>query len=119
MAFLDEHSSIISWGSENVVIPYMYSVDQTTHRYFVDFSIEVLENNGKKQKYLIEIKPYCQTIPPVVKKVQSKRYIEDVCTFVKNQDKWKAARAYCDKNGLKFQVITEKELFTKMQIPRL
>ena len=119
MVFLDEHKSILSWGSEDIVIPYIYSVDNTAHRYFVDFSIEVLENNGKKQKYLIEIKPFAQTIPPAVKKVQSKRYIEDVCTYVKNQDKWKAARLYCDKSGLKFQVITEKELFEKMQLPRL
>ena len=119
MGFLDTHKSIVAWGSETCVIPYTYSVDGKTHRYFVDFFVEAIEITGNKQKYLIEIKPYAETQPPVQKQRKGKRYVEEVCTYVKNKDKWSAATEYCKKNGLKFTILTEKELYGKLGIPKI
>jgi hypothetical protein len=118
MSFLDMHKSVTAWGSETCVIPYTYSIDMKQHRYFVDFFVEVIEKTGKKQKYLIEIKPYAETQPPIQRKKKSNRYLEEVCTYVKNQEKWKAAQEYCSKNGLKFQILTERDLFGKLGLPK-
>ena len=30
--------------------------------------------------------------------------------YVKNQAKWKAAKAYCEHNDLQFKIFTEKEI---------
>ena len=30
--------------------------------------------------------------------------------YIKNQAKWQAAKSYCDDNGMKFKLITEKDL---------
>lgn len=120
MNFLDTHKSILAWGSETVIIPYRYSVDQKLHRYFVDFFIQVLDEAGNIKKYLIEIKPYAQTLPPVQKtKTRTNRYVDQVCEYMKNCDKWSAAREYCDKNGMKFEIITEKQLFNGLGIEKI
>ncbi len=50
---------------------------------------------------------------PVKKKRVTKAYMESVYTYVRNQAKWEAARAYCASQGMKFVVLTENELFPK------
>ena len=32
-------------------------------------------------------------------------------TWIINQEKWKSAKAYCDKNKMEFKILTEKEIF--------
>jgi hypothetical protein len=49
MIRLDEDPSIISWGSEEVVIPYRSPIDNRIHRYFVDFIVNKINRNGKKE----------------------------------------------------------------------
>jgi aldehyde:ferredoxin oxidoreductase len=76
------------------------------HRYFVDLLIEM--DNG--DTFLIEIKPKQQTVPPKQPKRKTKRYIKEVMTYVKNQDKWEAANKFAEHKGWKFQVWTEDTL---------
>lgn len=107
MVKFDQSSDVIAWASEEVVIKYLSPVDQRVHRYFVDFLVV----NKLKQVTLIEIKPYAQTIPPVEKKGKhKKRLVEEICTYMVNQAKWEAARAYCAQKGWTFRVITEREI---------
>jgi hypothetical protein len=103
MKYFDENSGIVSWSSEEIIVPYLYEVDRKYHRYFVDFFIETKE--GKK--ILIEVKPEKETSPPTGSK-RTKRYINEGLTYVRNMNKWEAANEYAKDRGWEFQIWTEK-----------
>ena len=63
-----------------------------------------------KKTYLIEIKPKNQTIPPKKRSRKTKKYINEMITYSKNQDKWEAASQFAEYKGWKFQVWTEETL---------
>jgi len=111
MVRCDTDSSILEWGSETVIIPYVSPVDDKMHRYFVDFYMKVRNKDGIIQEYLIEVKPKSQTQPPVKSaKRTSKKFLQEVMTYGVNQAKWEAAEKYCARVGWKFQILTEIEL---------
>jgi hypothetical protein len=72
--------------------------------YFPDFLIQFKDKTGIKS-WMVEVKPKKQTY---LKENASKK---EKITWIINDAKWKAAKAYCDKNGLEFKLLTEKELF--------
>lgn len=114
MLYLDSRPEIISWSSEEIIIPYRSPIDNKIHRYFPDFIVTKINKEGKKETVVIEIKPYNQTIPP--KKLQeklSKRFITEVKNWGINEAKWKAANEYCKDRGWSFHIFTEKELGIK------
>ena len=94
------------WNSEEVVVPYVATVDKKLHRYFVDLLIQMED----KKTYLIEIKPKNQTVPPKKRSKKTKKYINEMITYSKNQDKWEAATQFAEHKGWKFQVWTEETL---------
>jgi hypothetical protein len=106
MKFLDVHPSIKRWSSESIVVPYYYPVDGKRHRYFVDFWFQ----NQGDDEFLIEIKPKSQTHEPKPQKRKTRRYINSVNDWIKNQAKWEAATRYADHNGMKFQILTERDI---------
>jgi len=112
--FLDNNPSIIEWASETIVINYKYQLDNKMHRYFVDINFIANDSENIQRRYLIEIKPFSQTIPPKPPMKNShkamQRYNQEVMTFQKNQDKWLYAKAWADKNGYIFDIWTEKTL---------
>jgi len=105
MKWCDITPSILEWGSEEIVIPYISPVDGRRHRYFPDFYLKI-----GSQKYLVEVKPLKQTKEPKTQKRVTKRYINEVVTWSVNQAKWKAATEFCKDNNWEFKIITEKEL---------
>lgn len=110
----DMNSSIKSYSSEELIIPYLSPIDNKVHRYFPDVKFETIHN----KIFLIEIKPFNQTIPPSAKykngrKRQSHLLVEETKTFMVNQAKWNAAKAYCDQRNWTFKIITEHELGIK------
>ena len=113
MVYCDFNDSIIEWGSEEVIIPYVSPWDGRVHRYFPDFYIKVQENTGKIKRYLIEVKPLKQTTKPKKPKRQTKSYLREVYEYAKNQAKWKAATEFCEDRLWEFKVMTEKELGIK------
>lgn len=113
MLWCDSNSSVLKWQSEETVIPYRCGTDNRLHRYFLDFRIQVMTKTGIVKTYLVEIKPYAQTIPPVYPGKQTKRYLTESMTFIKNQSKWKAAEQYAKERGWEFIKITEYELGIK------
>lgn len=111
MKFCDLNPNILFWGSEETIIPYISPLDGRPHRYFMDLTIWVKNQDGTIGKALIEIKPYDQTQEPVKKQGKpTKRYMEEVSTYVVNRAKWDAARVLCEKEGWKFVIWTEREL---------
>lgn len=111
MGWLDGHSSVVQWGSEELVIPYRSPIDGRIHRYFPDFIIKKKTQNGKIDTVVVEVKPHAQTKPPTVQRGKpNKRYINEVATWGINSSKWEAAGNYCKDRGWKFEIITEHDL---------
>jgi hypothetical protein len=110
MKVFDTHPDILAWASEEVVIPYRCPTDGKIHRYFPDFLIKKRAKDGTIKNVLIEVKPSQQTKEPKKPKRKTRRYLNEVLTWGKNQAKWKAAEEYCLDRGFEFQILTEKEI---------
>jgi hypothetical protein len=110
MNWLDKNPSILSWSSEEVVVPYISPVDGRWHRYFPDFVVKVKDKNGTLKTMMLEVKPKKQTQEPIIQRRVTKRYITEVTTWGVNQAKWKAATEYCLDRNWEFKLITEDHL---------
>jgi hypothetical protein len=110
MNYLDLKTDVLTWSSEETIIPYISPIDGIAHRYFVDFKATIRNKNGEVTTYLIEVKPAKYTKAPKEPKRKTKKYVEEVCMWLTNQAKWEAAKKFCDRKGYKFIIITEKEL---------
>ena len=111
LKWCDTSPSVLKYSSESCIIPYISPIDQKKHRYFVDFFVTILQDTGKVQSFLVEIKPLSQTKPPKKPKTINESYNEAVRTYLINQAKWRAAQKVCQERGWKFMVLTERELF--------
>jgi hypothetical protein len=110
MAWLDKNPNIISWCSEELIIPYVSPSDGKVHRYFPDFVVKIKTKDGSTKTMVVEVKPKKQTKEPEKQKRMTKQYIQEVVTWGVNQAKWKAATEYCLDRGWEFKVITEVDL---------
>lgn len=108
--FFDLNPNVVEWSSEETIIPYANPLTGRTSRYFVDVYAKMKDKNGEVRKYLIEIKPHSQTLPPVQKNRKTKSLIYQQAEYVKNQAKWKAASEWCNKKNMTFVILTEKHL---------
>ena len=93
----ESNGRVKAWNSEEIVVPYKCKTDGKLHRYFVDMLVEL--SNG--DIILVEIKPKKQTIPPKNQKRKTKKYINEVTTYIKNTSKWEAAQQYAQHKGWK------------------
>lgn len=108
--WMDTNPNVIAWNSEEISIPYLSPIDNRWHRYYPDV-IAKIKTKKKVQVYMIEVKPYNQTIEPTPKKKVTKNYINEVCTWGVNSAKWKAAKEYCLDRKWTFELLTEKDIF--------
>lgn len=107
----DSHPDILEWSSESIVIKYFDPTTQKIRRYFPDLYVKMKEQSGELKRYIIEIKPKRQTVPPNPSpKKKTKTYLNEARTYAKNDAKWKAAENFCKDNGLTFKLVTEEEL---------
>jgi hypothetical protein len=100
--YLESSNIVESWGSECIEIKYIDKFDNTQHTYFPDYVANI---NGVV--HIFEVKPYNQCIPPdnnLPKDGYAWR------TYIKNISKWEATKKFCNTNGLKFKIITEKTI---------
>ena len=102
----DRNPEIKNWSSEEIVVPYYWDIDKRYHRYFVDLKITF----KNKKTILVEIKPDKETRPPKNPGKKTKRYITEGLTYVKNMNKWKAAKNYADDRNWELQIWTENTL---------
>lgn len=113
MLYFDKNPNILEWGSEEIIIPYRSPLDNRVHRYFVDFVIKAKTASGQIETTLVEVKPYIQTQPPKSQQRKTRRYLNEVTTYLVNEAKWKAATEFCKDRKWKFQIITENDLGRK------
>jgi len=106
MTFLDNSPSIIKWASESIKIPYKDPFTGKQTVYVPDFLIQYVDKNNKINTELIEIKPSNQYIMEKVGKNKTNQMM-----YIKNQAKFAAAQAYCQKQGIKFRIIDETHMF--------
>jgi len=111
MRWCDNDPQVLQWSSESIKIPYMDPIRRRQRRYYPDFWIKVKDKNGNIVKYVVEIKPYKESVPPKVRGKTKKARRYDAKAYLVNQAKWRAAADYCKKMGYKFKVLTERELF--------
>ena len=109
MRWFDYNPAVISWGSESIIIPYQNPLTGRVSRYFVDSNITLKTKDGTLKKYLIEIKPSIQTMPPKPGK-NTKALLRRQAEYVKNRAKWQAAEQWSKKKGYEFTILTEKHL---------
>ena len=110
MSWLDRNDNIVSWASEELIIPYISPVDGRRHRYFPDFLVKVKTRDGLVKTMILEVKPKKQTEKPEQRKRITKQYINEVATWGVNQAKWKAATEFCLDRGWEFKILTEDHL---------
>lgn len=111
MTWFDTEPDILAWGSEEIAITYFDPVQNKRRKYYVDFQIVTRKADGY-QVTLIEVKPYKQTIKPRANRNKSdKTVVTEQTTWLTNQAKWRAAKAFADERGWNFKIITERELF--------
>lgn len=111
---------IDGWANEESIFQYIYSIDNTPHRYLMDFTL----TKGDFTIF-IEVKPKSQTYPPKKPKEfkgekSIRNYQNAVASFIKNQDKWKAVGEWCETQNIllgykkyKFVIWTEETLSIK------
>lgn len=99
MTFCENNPQIKKWASEPLEIPYISRLDGKKHKYSPDFIVETT----KGKILLVEIKPYNQTIKP---SEFDNIWLKE--QWIKNCDKWAAAKKYAEQHGIKFIIVTEK-----------
>lgn len=97
--YCESNPQILRWASEPIKIPYICRLDGEKHDYYPDYIIE----NKKGNKVIVEVKPQNQTVKP---KAEDSLWLKE--QWIKNNDKWNAAKAFADKNNMKFIIVTEK-----------
>lgn len=108
--YADYNKHITAWSMEPFNIKYLKPTTGKIHRYFIDMFIEFKTG----AKFLVEIKPKGETIPPrkPSKNTQKAilRYQKALMTFAVNKAKWEAAEKFAELNKMKFIILTEDEL---------
>jgi hypothetical protein len=110
--YADFNKHIVSWSLEPFAIKYIKPSDNKVHRYYIDLFIEFKTG----EKFIVEIKPKSQTVPPKPpkKKTQSQKsiinYQNALMVYRINQAKWEAAKEFAELNNMCFIFLTEDEL---------
>lgn len=97
--YCENNPSILKWASEPIKIPYYSRLDKKECNYYPDYILE----NKLGNKVIVEVKPYQQTVKP---DMTDNIWLKE--QWVKNLDKWTAAKQFAEKNNMKFIIVTEK-----------
>jgi hypothetical protein len=109
--FLDGNPNVLEWSSEEIAIPYIKPTDRQIHSYYPDYWIKYRNKRGEIVEEIWEVKPNKQTkTPSKIGKRRNQQLVESVMYAI-NKAKWHAAEIYCKKRGIKFKLVTEKDLF--------
>lgn len=106
MLFCDNNPAVEQWASEAVKIPYRDPLTGKNTVYVPDFLIVYTDKNQKRHAELIEIKPNNQAFRESVGKNPYNQ-----AQYIKNLAKWEAAQAWCKGRGIKFRVVSERDIF--------
>jgi len=109
MNFCDNNDHVLKWASEAIQIPYRDPLTNRQTVYVPDFFIQYVDANNRILTELVEIKPASQTI---LERVGKNKYNQ--AQFVKNQAKWAAATLWCRQQGIKFRILNENDIFSRV-----
>ena len=93
---------IKGWQSEETQFEYLYNIDNKTHRYYMDLTIETQD-----KIIFVEIKPHTEhSAPPRPPKNGriTESYQRQVQTWMKYQCKWQAVREWVENENSKLGV---------------
>jgi len=106
MQFFDTSPSVLQWASEAIKIPYKNPFNTREMRQYIpDFLVVYIDKRGKTHAELIEVKPKKETLAEFAK---SRR---DKSAQILNSAKWEAAIRWCQKNNIKFNILTEDQIY--------
>lgn len=115
----DENDKVLKWSSEPVEIKYWFRKDGKAHKYYPDFYFKQIKQDGSQIEYLVEIKPKSQITKPQLPKKNSRKALESYRflaeQYVKNMDKYTAAKEYCKNRGWQFIVLTEDTILNGLR----
>lgn len=111
--FCDNNPNVLKWGSEEIAIPYMKPGPEgyKPARYFPDLYVEYIDRNQNLIKEIIEVKPEKFTRASRSRNTVTKAF--ENMQYVVNMAKFTAANNWCERNGIKFSVLSEKSIFRK------
>ena len=109
MNFCDNNDHVLKWASEAIQIPYRDPLTNRQTVYVPDFFIQYVDANNRILTELVEIKPASQTI---LERVGKNKYNQ--AQYVKNQAKWAAASLWCRQQGIKFRILNENDIFSRV-----
>ena len=109
MILFDKNPSVLEWASEEIIIPYYSTVDRRKHRYFPDFYAKLKTKDGEK-KFIFEVKPKSLFKKKKTPKRITKKFLREMAEIEINNNKWKAAKAFCNRYGWSFQILTDNNL---------
>lgn len=107
MYFCDSNPYILNWASEEIRIKYFHPLKQKVCDYIPDFFVKYKNSAGEMISEIIEIKPKKE----VSRTKKSTMY--DKVSIAVNEQKWAAAKSFCDRAGITFKILTEDNLFRK------
>lgn len=105
--FCDTNENILEWASEAIRIPYRHPITGKQTTYVPDFLIRYRNASNQVITELIEIKPAGQS---ALKEGMNQNQRAVVAV---NSAKWEMARKWCSRQGIKFRVVTENDMFAK------
>lgn len=109
--WLDHTPEILKWNLEGVHIKYFDPIRKKERTYIMDFVAEAVQRDGSSKVFLIEVKPYKQTLKPTKSVFGATRtHTAAMNTYKTNSAKWDAAKEYALQNGYTFLIWTEKNL---------
>lgn len=106
MMVFDNHPDVLGWTSESIKIPYQNPFTQQFTVYIPDFLVRYRDRSNNIITELIEIKPKEQ-VPGYKGKVSKLTESHQII----NSCKWAAARVVCNKNGWRFRLMDEDDMF--------
>jgi hypothetical protein len=111
MIWCDINDKVLVWSSEPVEIKYWSRQGNKQRTYNPDFYFKILKQDGSTEEFLAEIKPKEQIQKPKMPTKMSKKALESYKflaeQYIKNMDKYNAAKEYAESRRWKFIVLTE------------
>ena len=103
--FCDNNDAVLEWASEAISIKYVNPLTGKVTNYIPDIFMRYRTRNNKVCTEIIEIKPKKQSV------LEGRMNERDKMIVAVNHAKWAAARAWCQRAGIVFRVITKDQMF--------
>jgi hypothetical protein len=97
--YCEQNPKIVKWASEPIKIPYFSRILKKNQNYYPDYIIE----NSEGVRCIVEVKPDNQTRKP---SATDSMWLKE--NWIRNTDKWIAAKKFAEDNNMKFIIVTEK-----------